>query len=101
MDATGNGQISIQAPTTGPLQGLAFAFDRKSTATFKLAGLADSGMKGTIYMPSGTLLMSGNGCSNVDSLIVVGDLAMNGNGSCLRSIPARTTTPRSRRTPCG
>jgi hypothetical protein len=85
MDATGNGRIGIRAPTSGPLQGLAFVMDRASTATFKLAGLAVSSMKGTIYMPRGQLEMNGNGCSNVDSLIVVGDLEMNGNGSCLTS----------------
>jgi Flp pilus assembly protein TadG len=85
MDVTGNGQIGFTAPTSGPLQGLALVMDRNNSSTLRLAGNGASGLKGTIYMPSGTMQMNGNGCANIDALIVVKDLTMNGNPTCLRS----------------
>ena len=85
MDGSGNGQITIQAPTSGPLEGLVFVMDRANTSTFRLTGNAASGMAGTIYMASGKLQMSGNGCATTNALVVVGDLEMNGSGSCLHS----------------
>jgi len=85
FDASGNAILGFSAPTTGPFAGLALAMDRNNAATFRLTGNGASGMKGTIYMPKGTLQMNGNGCTTIDSLIVVGDLQMNGNPSCLNS----------------
>jgi hypothetical protein len=85
VDATGNALLGFTAPTSGPLQGLALVMDRNNSSTMRLAGNGASGLKGTIYMPSGTLQMNGNGCATIDALIVVKDLEMNGNPSCLKS----------------
>ena len=85
IDASGNASLGFTAPTSGPLAGLALAMDRNNSSTLRLAGNGASGMKGTIYMPKGTLQMNGNGCATIDSLIIVGDLTMNGNPACLKS----------------
>jgi hypothetical protein len=85
LDASGNGFVSIKAPTSGPLKGLALAYDRGNTATMRLTGNGTSGMTGTIYMRSGTLQMNGNGLSAVNALVVVSDLTMNGTNATLHS----------------
>lgn len=90
LDASGNGQITIKAatatPTTnGAIQGLVIAYDRNNNATFRLTGNGAGNLGGTVYMQSGTLQMNGGGCSAMDSLIIVKDLTMNGNPSCLQS----------------
>jgi Flp pilus assembly protein TadG len=85
FDATGNAILGFTAPTSGPLQGLALVMDRNNSSTLRLSGNGASGLKGTIYMPSGILQMNGNGCSTIDSLIVVNDLTMNGNPTCIKS----------------
>ena len=86
LDASGNGTLGMTGPTTGPLKGLAIAFDRNNTSTLRLTGNGSAGMTGTIYLASGKLQMNGNGCtSTYNSLIVVDDLEMNGNPSCLVS----------------
>lgn len=86
LDASGNGFISIQAPTSGPLQGVAIAYDRRNTSMLRLTGNGSDNLTGTIYLSSGRLQMNGNGCSSIyNALIVVKDLEMNGSPSCLRS----------------
>jgi Flp pilus assembly protein TadG len=85
IDASGSGMLGFTAPTSGPLQGLGIVMDRNNTSTLRLTGNGASGFKGTMYMPSGTLQMNGNGCATIDALIVVKDLAMNGNPACLIS----------------
>jgi Flp pilus assembly protein TadG len=85
IDATGNALLGFTAPTSGPMQGLAIAMDRNNSSTVRLSGNGAAGMSGTVYMPSGILEMSGNGCASIDALIVVKDLSMNGNPACLRA----------------
>jgi len=91
LDASGNGRLNIQAPTSGPLQGLALVYDRNNSATFRMTGNGGSGFRGTIYAPSAKLQMNGNGCAaTFEALIVVGTIEMNGSPSCLRSAYARS-----------
>ena len=86
LDSSGNGTLGITGPTSGPLKGLAIAFDRNNASTVRLTGNGSAGMTGTIYLASGKLQMNGNGCTTTyNSLIVVDDLEMNGNPSCLVS----------------
>jgi len=48
-------------------------------------------VKSTIYMFSGTMVMNGNGCSSpYNSLIVLRELGMDGNGACPRSSYTRS-----------
>jgi Putative Flp pilus-assembly TadE/G-like len=83
--AGGNTTLAITAPTTGALTGLAVAFDRNNKATMTLGGGGAGSVHGTFYLASGTLQMSGGGCSTYDALFVVSDVTMNGNGACLWS----------------
>jgi Flp pilus assembly protein TadG len=83
LDATGNGSMALSPPTSGPLKGVAIAFDRNNTATLRLTGSGMSDMKGAIYLKSGELQMNGNGCSESNSPIVVNSIEMNGNPACL------------------
>jgi Flp pilus assembly protein TadG len=86
LDASGNGFFGISAPTSGPLQGFALIYDRNNNATLRLTGNGSQNATGTIYMPSGTVQMNGNGCSqHYYSLIITKDIEMNGNPSCLQS----------------
>ncbi|HSV39809.1 MAG TPA: hypothetical protein VLI04_13715 [Nocardioidaceae bacterium] len=91
MDASGNGILSIQAPTAGPLQGLAILYDRQNSSSLRITGGGSDHLTGTIYMSSGTVVMNGNGCSSpYNSLIVIKELVMDGNGACLRSSYTRS-----------
>ncbi len=90
LDSSGNGFLSIQAPTTGPLQGLAIAYDRKSTSMLRMTGNGSDSFTGTVYLAEGKLQMNGNGCAaTYHALIVVKELEMNGNPSCLQSAYAQ------------
>ena len=86
LDASGNGFVGITAPTSGPLKGFALIYDRNSSATLRLTGNGSQNATGTIYLPSGTVQMNGNGCTqHFYSLIITKDIEMNGNPSCLQS----------------
>lgn len=85
IDTGGNGFLSIQAPTSGDYQGMALWFDRNNTAEAHLHGNGLGGFVGTVYGKSLELRMSGNGCTNFSALLIVGDLGMDGNPSCLNS----------------
>jgi hypothetical protein len=83
---TGQAELDITAPTTGPLSGLAIVSDRNNTATLGWRGNGALQSTGTIYLKSGTLNYRGNGAElATDSLIVVGNLDFSGNPSAFRS----------------
>jgi Flp pilus assembly protein TadG len=90
FDASGNGSLQITAPTSGDVQGVALVADRNSvdpgnnTPLIRLTGNGAGGFTGAIYAKSATVQMNGNGCSSTyNSMLVVNDIAFNGNGSCL------------------
>jgi hypothetical protein len=86
LDNSGNGTLGINAPTNGPYQGMAIWYDRKNTADIKMTGNGASGYSGTIYASSARLLINGNGCGTlIEALIIVKDLAFNGNPACMTS----------------
>jgi hypothetical protein len=91
IDASGGSTLTLRAPTSGPLNGLAVVIDRKSTATVIFKGNGGVDFTGTFYAASGALQMNGNGCgSSYRSRIVVGDVEMNGNPACLTISHAAT-----------
>ena len=81
-----NTALDIAAPTSGPTKGIAILSDRENKGTFDFRGGGGGATQtesiGTIYAKSGTLNYRGNtqGLS-LNSLVVVGDLAFNGNPS--------------------
>ena len=81
----GNDALTITAPTTGASMGLSMVADRNNTATFAFHGNGTQTNTGTIYLPGGTLQANGNGSNAFDSLVVIGDLAFNGNPATLSS----------------
>ena len=84
LSVTGSGRVELAAPQTGQLAGFTIIFDRNNKAFYKVSGGGSSTVTGTVYMPKGTAVMNGNGCIDSYSvLFVAGDLATNGNGSCL------------------
>lgn len=86
LNASGNGTIKVTAPTSGPTQGLAIAYDRLNTSQLVLDGNGASGYDGTIYAYSAEMLYNGNACTTTtDALIVVGGLSFNGNNGCLET----------------
>jgi Flp pilus assembly protein TadG len=93
LDAAGNGSIQISPPTSGPLQGVAIAYDRRNNATMRMTGNGISNMSGAVYMQSGMLQMNGNGCTATNSAIVVSSIEMNGNPACLNVEAAPSSNP--------
>jgi Putative Flp pilus-assembly TadE/G-like len=84
LNAGGNGDIRITAPSSGPTQGLAIVYDRNNTSELRLTGESGSAYSGTIYAPAATMDYRGNGAGSTDSLVVVGGLAFSGNNATLR-----------------
>jgi hypothetical protein len=86
LDASGGNGVTITAPTSGALAGLAMAFDRDNAATLSLQGGAGSAVNGSIYAPATTLAMGGNGCGAASqTMVVVYDFTMNGNNACFNT----------------
>ncbi|MGH3318124.1 MAG: pilus assembly protein TadG-related protein [Nocardioidaceae bacterium] len=84
LNAAGNGNIRITAPSTGATRGLAIVYDRNNKSPLHLTGGSGSAYSGTIYAPASTLDYRGNGAGTTDSLIVVGGLAFSGDNATLR-----------------
>jgi Flp pilus assembly protein TadG len=86
LDAAGNGNLSITAPSSGALQGLAIAYDRLNTSEIQLSGNGTGTLVGTVYALSANMRYDGNGCAHTNqSLIITGDLEFNGSPACLKS----------------
>lgn len=91
LDLSGNGNFTLSAPSTSvnkSIPQVAVAFDRNNAATVRMVGNGLLNVTGSIYLKSGTLDMRGNGCTaqtNINSLIVVDDLAFSGANACLDS----------------
>lgn len=86
MDFSGNGDLTITAPATGPLQGIAIWYDRLNNSELRLTGNGANVYSGTIYAPSSKYRFNGNGCSYPQTaLIIVKTLELNGNNACLKA----------------
>jgi hypothetical protein len=84
LDMGGASLFRIDAPTTGAQEGLAIVFDRNNNDTMRIVGSGGNAITGTLYAPSATLQLNGNGCiSSMQSMIVIKDLAMFGDPACL------------------
>jgi hypothetical protein len=92
-DFTGNGGITISPPTSGPLKGVSIVYDRNNNRELRFTGNGMAGMKGTIYLRSGTLEMNGNGCSATNAAVVVNDIEMSGNPPCVWVVADQSNSP--------
>jgi hypothetical protein len=85
IDFSGNGRMEISGPTTGPLKGMAIAYDRNNTAELRFTGNGSGGMSGAVYAPAAKLRINGNGCANpYQTIVVVKEIEFNGNPACIR-----------------
>ena len=83
---TGQGNLTITAPTSGLTKGLSIVSDRNNIGTFSFRGNGAQTSSGTIYAKSGTLNYRGNGAGGVlDSLMVVGNIDFSGSPSAFKS----------------
>lgn len=86
LDANGNGDIVVKAPSSGDTQGMAIVYDRLNTSELRLTGNGASDYEGTIYALSANMEYDGNSCSDTyQALIIVDSLEFNGEGTCLAS----------------
>lgn len=76
---TGNSYEQISAPMTGPTAGIAVFFDRNNAGTFDCRGNGTTGVTGTIYGASASLIMRGNGDCDLNSMVVVQNVTFDGN----------------------
>jgi Flp pilus assembly protein TadG len=89
LDAGGGNGLSISAPTTGTLAGLAILYDRDNTGGLNLQGGSAGAVTGTIYAPASKLTMGGSGCAAAShTMVVVSDFTLNGNGACFKTVYA-------------
>lgn len=82
-----NGDVQIRKGYVGPYGNFAdmiVMYDRTNTSVLTLQGNGDSVLKGDVYAMSSLLDANGNSCHTVDGgAIVVNDIYLNGNNSCL------------------
>ncbi|CAN7642031.1 pilus assembly protein TadG-related protein [Pararhizobium sp. LjRoot235] len=81
---TGNGDIDLSSPTNGPYAGLLFFGSRQTSGvTHQVTGNSESTLKGSLYMPTGTIDFTGNstvsgGCTQIvaDQVTFTGNSTM-------------------------
>ncbi len=79
---SGNGAISLTAPSTGPYAGILIFQDRANPKALTFSGNAMQGITGTIYAPAAQLAESGNaqiGSTSNPVSIIVDTLTISGN----------------------
>lgn len=97
-----NGEVRITKGYSGPLGNLSdlvVFYDRTNTSSMTLQGNGASVLSGDVYAKSSLLYANGTSCHTVSGgAIVVNDIYMNGNNSCLKvanGIPATYELPPS------
>jgi hypothetical protein len=81
---TGNGDIDLSAPTTGPYAGLLFFGSRHDTGlVHQVTGNSESTLEGNLYVPTGRIEFTGNstvsgGCTQIiaDQVVFTGNSTM-------------------------
>jgi hypothetical protein len=79
---TGNGNVTLSAPTSGTYQGVTIFQARDDAATASLTGGSTQLVGGVVYFPDALLKFSGNGTSTNNAAttsIVAYNLQLNGN----------------------
>lgn len=85
--ATGNGNVSITAPTSGPTKGLAIFQDRNTPNSngngLQLTGNGSLAVTGAIYAPTNNVSFTGNGGANAPNCtqLVAYTATFTGNGN--------------------
>jgi Flp pilus assembly protein TadG len=84
LSISGNstGTVSLGGLTSGLYQGILYFQARGATEPVSITGNGNFSMEGTIYTPSGSLKITGNGASSViGSNLIADTLTISGNGN--------------------
>ncbi|MEN3791607.1 pilus assembly protein TadG-related protein [Fulvimarina sp. MAC3] len=83
MKLSGNGEINLSAPTSGPYSGLLFFGGRDQTGVgHKIAGTTGSVIQGAVYLPASDVEYRGNSAhSDACTQIIANTIDFNGNSS--------------------
>lgn len=81
LTISGQPSVTFSAPTSGSLQGIFWFSDRNDTNTTQNQwnGATNSSLQGTIYIPTASLLYTGESTSGTYTGIVVNKLEVNGS----------------------
>jgi hypothetical protein len=79
---TGNGSLTLSAPTSGTYKGIAISQNRTSTAVVAVTGNGSMNITGTVYAAKAEVDVTGNGASNtIGSQYVANNMKVTGNGA--------------------
>ena len=84
INISGQGNVTMSPPTSGPYQGVSLFQERSSTNTVSVQGSATASFNitGTFYVAGGLLSVSGNGVQQtIGSQYISYDLNLSGNGT--------------------
>ncbi len=86
FDLGGNADVNLEAPTSGPYEGIAVCQDPANSNDFDMRGGSGFTIRGTIYAPSAHAIITGNGGVNgaepfFGDLMVADTIAIGGNGA--------------------
>jgi len=83
ISLAGGSNISLSAPTSGPLAGILFFEDRSitSTETNDFTGSSSMTLNGALYFPTGALKYSGGNASTAYTIVVADTIDMSGASS--------------------
>ena len=94
LSVSGTNDWNIKAPTTGPTAGLAIVYDRKNNNNLDYSGTNQDRLVGSVYAAYATMNLSGTADSaNTDSMIVVRNLNLSGNGTIAISYTVANNVP--------
>jgi Flp pilus assembly protein TadG len=82
VSITGQGDINLNAPTSGTYRGVVLAQDRSCPTAATISGNGNVNIDGGVYFYDATLNLSGNGSQSggLQVLIVANKVSMSGNG---------------------
>jgi hypothetical protein len=81
LTISGQPNVTFSAPTSGSMEGIFWFSDRNDTNTnqSQFNGATTASVQGTIYMPTGSLLYTGQSGSGTYTALVVNKLEINGS----------------------
>jgi hypothetical protein len=77
INLTGNGKLTLSAPTTGVYAGLVIFQARDNAQPLTLSGNNVTGLKGSLYAPDAALTLSGN--AHLNDALIVSTMNLSGN----------------------
>jgi len=79
VSITGNGTVTLSPPTSGPYTGLTLFLSRSSMGTVKVTGNGTFNVSGTMYAPTGEIMVAGNGDLELGGQLISDRVDLGGN----------------------